>query len=105
MAQSKPDLIDRAELLQVITDHAAKVGTAAPLQVAVLSWVKALVQAMPDVDAVPVVRCGECKYFLPHLIVDTDRGDCACYGVGTLRTKSKTDYCSKGRRGDDHGTD
>ncbi len=61
MAQSKPDLISRQELLQVITDHAAKVGTAAPLQVAVLSWVKALVQAMPAVDAVLVpTRCKEC---------------------------------------------
>ena len=67
MAQSKPekpekpDLISRQELLQVISDHTAKLGGSAPLQTATLAWVKALVQAMPAVDAVPVVRCIDCK--------------------------------------------
>lgn len=105
MAQSKPDLISRQELLGLIRDQAAKVKDDDPRQHAVLAYWQTVVEALPAVDAVPVVRCGECKYFLPHLIVDTDRGDCACYGVGTLRTKSKTDYCSKGRRENDNGTE
>lgn len=63
MAQSKPDLISRQELLQVITDHTAKLGGSAPLQTATLAWVKALVQAMPaKAVLVDLVRCGDCKY-------------------------------------------
>jgi hypothetical protein len=62
MAQSSPDLIDRQELLRVIRDHVAKLGDASPLQTADMAYIAALVAAMPAVDAVPVVRCQDCKF-------------------------------------------
>lgn len=58
----KPDLISRQELLQVITDHTAALGGSAPLQTAVLAWVKQLVLAMPAKAVLAdLVRCGDCK--------------------------------------------
>ena len=52
----------------------------------------------PTVEAVEVVRCKDCKYFMQHTEVDTDRGDCCCYGIGTMRVKHIDDYCSKGKK-------
>ena len=57
--------------------------------------VNAVVDNCPSID---VVYCHECKYFLRHTQVDTDRGDCACYGITACRVKHVSDYCSKGRR-------
>lgn len=51
---------------------------------------------------IELVRCKDCKYFLRHTQVDTDRGDCACYGIGSMRVKHIDDYCSKGRRENDN---
>lgn len=101
MAKNKPDLIDRTELLQVITDHAAKVGTAAPLQVAVLSWVKALVQAMPAVDAVPVVHCRDCEKWAPaeHTGLP-DLG--VCYLTNPM-LRNACEFCDRAKRRTDHG--
>lgn len=49
----------------------------------------------PTID---VVYCHECKYFLRNTEVNTDKGDCLCYGITACRVKHVSDYCSKGRR-------
>ena len=56
------------------------------------------IDKLPTVDAVEVVRCKDCKYFYRHTQIDTDRGDCWCYGFGSLRVKHIDDYCSSGER-------
>ena len=47
---------------------------------------------MPEVDAVPVVRCGECKYMLPC-------GRCTMFADDKIRP-SVSDFCSHGERGE-----
>jgi hypothetical protein len=48
----------------------------------------------PRVDAVPVVRCGECKGWVAT--ENSDLGICAL----TKRVVTRRDYCSWGRRKD-----
>lgn len=99
--QEKPDLIPRQELLQVITDHTAKLGGTAPLQTAVLAWVKQLVQAMPaKAVLVDVVRCGECVKWKPQPHPQCPTLGKCCRKKGSYR--SSDDFCGSGRRAD-HG--
>lgn len=44
----------------------------------------------PTIDAVPVVRCGECKYLAPGGICETFADD--------MIEPSASDYCSYGER-------
>ena len=46
------------------------------------------INEQPTIDAVPVVRCKDCKYFLPE-----DKGCDLFYSVTT-----EDDYCSSGER-------
>lgn len=54
-------------------------------------------EKIPTVDAVPVVRCKDCKYFNPHVM--------ECEGIGKwfgLEGEwGANDYCSKAERKDD----
>ena len=52
------------------------------------------VENAPTVDAVPVVRCGECKYYLPW--DDATYGNCKV-GSGA---RMKDWYCNLGERKD-----
>ena len=52
------------------------------------------------VDAVPVVRCKDCKAFVRNSKVNTDRGDCYRYGLDCVRIKKIDDFCSYGERKD-----
>ena len=62
----------------------------------VLQWaVKTVLDNTPRME---IVKCKDCKYFLRHTKVNTDKGDCACYGIGNCRVKHIDDYCSKGRK-------
>lgn len=96
MAQSE-ELISRQELLQVITDHTDKLGDGAPLQVAVLAWVKQLVLAMPaKAVQVELVHCGECVKWKPK-----PHPQCRTLGVcykGKGSYRSSGDFCGSGRR-------
>lgn len=98
----KPDLISRQELLQVITDHTAKLGSTAPLQVAVLAWVKALVQAMPaKAVLVELVRCKDCTHRLEGTKMCSHP---RAMGWDALEPEDD-DFCSCGERRADHGTE
>ena len=49
----------------------------------------------PTVDAVPVVRCGECIYFDPE-----GYGGASCAETGAMIWPNEDDYCSRGQRRD-----
>lgn len=55
------------------------------------------VRKVPTVDAVPVVRCGECKYYEE---IKTIIGyDCVCVHQGDMNvSKEPDDYCSWGEK-------
>lgn len=48
----------------------------------------------PTVDAVPVVRCKDCKYYKP------DEFECGCDFAGGLPYVKADDFCSYGQRRD-----
>lgn len=106
MAQSKPeksDLIDRTELLRVITDHTAKLGGTASLQVAMLSWFKALVQAMPaKAVLVDLVCCEDCKHWEQTAVLGNTNPIGIC-NIDADGYRLAHEYCSDGIRRADHG--
>lgn len=62
----------------------------------------AILKAIPTIDAVPVVRCQECRYY-PTAKVN-EKGFLICPASGMEITE--TDYCSYGERmdkEDEHG--
>lgn len=49
-----------------------------------------ILNEMPTVDAVSVVRCKECKHW--------DTADGECYGLDGVHFSKADDYCSKAER-------
>ena len=74
------DLISRCELFNRL----------APVQT--LGEAYGIIQGMDTVDAVPVVRCGECKYLMPD-------NHCTMFADDRIRPSS-SDFCSAGERKD-----
>ena len=59
----------------------------------------AILKAIPTIDAVPVVRCRECKYFTP---LNCYEHYCANY-KGLHQMVTGEQFCSEGqRKEDDH---
>lgn len=58
------------------------------------SKIQRLIADTPTVDAVPVVRCQECKYYKP------DEFECGCDFAGGLPYVKADDFCSYGERKD-----
>lgn len=85
-------LIDAERLTEAIYDHVP-----APYEDA--SWAKenclAEIEAATTVDAVPVVRCGECIYFDPE-----GHDGVSCAETGAMIWPNEDDYCSRGKRRD-----
>ena len=59
----------------------------------------------PTIDAVPVVRCKDCKYFLPYLTgcktpVEKADGNCGLFVLGDVQFVARqiNDFCSYGER-------
>lgn len=61
----------------------------------VWNYAASLVEAAPTIDAVPVVRCMDCKY--GHCF-DGNRWSCLWYGSLIVM---KSDFCARGVRRDD----
>lgn len=53
-----------------------------------------VLEETPTVDAVPVVRCKDCKYYKP------DEFECGCDFAGGLPYVKADDFCSFGKRRD-----
>ncbi len=58
-----------------------------------LIFAASMVNKMPPVDAVPVVRCRECI----HHYID-EYGFLACAESGAMLNPEEDDYCSRGQR-------
>lgn len=83
------ELINRAELLSHLDDCIAESDGHTPIVDAVLMAVKSAVEEMPTVDAVPVIRCKDCRFCRKYKY----REDiCTCLRLGSGR--NMYDYCS-----------
>ena len=66
--------------------------------------VRAAINQAPEVDAVPVIRCRDCCYWIPGLITDNDcfiPPKCGKYQRGKYQQMvghSADDYCSYAER-------
>lgn len=80
-------LIDANKLVDMLYDD--EFATLCPLD-----EVSGVVDACPTVDAVPVVRCRDCKRWQRHSEVNRDYGGCRRYS-STMRYD---DFCSQGER-------
>lgn len=89
------DLIDRGKLMEQFHDHYAVRN---PDQNAIMDEVCMMLIKAPAVDAVPVVRCGDCKNWDRHIgIFDSPNGYCYIHE----ETVNGYDYCSYGERKND----
>ena len=59
----------------------------------------------PTIDAIPVIRCKDCKYFLPYLTdcettVEKADGNCGLFVLGDVQFVARqiNDFCSYGER-------
>ena len=64
-----------------------------------ISWADALLREEPEVDAVPVVRCKDCKYYC--LMPNGCNGDCD----RQYASFNPWDFCSYGERRKGNETD
>lgn len=80
-------LIDADKLVDMLYDN--EFAALCPLD-----EVSGVIDACPTVDAVPVVRCRECKYYKP------DEFECGCDFAGGLPYVKADDFCSFGKRRD-----
>ena len=60
-------------------------------------YAKSFIDDAPTVDAVPVVRCAQCKHFKRNLENDT-----YCSSVNGLTDPQEDDFCSYGERRVNH---
>ena len=83
------DLISRSALLRMMSHWKPYMD---------MGLVRQAVKKVPAVDAVPVVRCRECKWFKPYQkpVEDFD-GRCVVHMCET----DDEEFCSIGRRKDD----
>ncbi len=90
-------LIERKKLIDHLNACLAESEGGTPITDAVLVAIRCAVEQMPEVDAVPVVRCGECKFgrdtFLDGFV------ECRI-----LKRELRTDFfCAYGERRADNG--
>lgn len=83
-----------------------------PAELRIVLWED--IKSMPTIDAVPVVRCRECRRFLPYTAeykakVEKADGDCGVLIFSCIdhqyAARQVDDFCSYGQRKEDgHGT-
>lgn len=91
------DLISRSKLIEHLNACLAESVGKTPITDAVLVAIECAVEEMPGVDAVPVVRCKDCRYWE---VIETLIGtDCVCTEQGDMNVhKDEEDFCSWGER-------
>lgn len=108
------DLISRSALLKDVEDwHDSLGGTMNPADWGIQNVLQSVMDNIIEaegVDAVPVVRCGECKHFCQYAQgfaprVENADGDCYIRLVHSdahpqFSAVRKNDYCSMGARMD-----
>ena len=95
------DLISRSALLEKFQYRVPSNDNTANMLNALADTITQIIKDAPAVDAVPVVRCRECKWLKPYQkpVEDFD-GRCVVHMCET----DDEEFCSIGRRKDD-GTD
>lgn len=94
--------IDADELTAVIqkklNENQGKKGT---FGYSALETFTEILQMMPAVDVVPLVRCKECEYASPSTFPTAGKEWLSCqYGIKTIAVKA-THFCSYGRKKDE----
>lgn len=91
------DLISRSALLPAIESYFEPINPDHPMTLTI-EQIREVLNLLPAVDAVEVVRCEDCKYF-------TDKGVCTFYSVfkndGSyllMQLMDDDDFCSYGER-------
>ena len=94
-------LIDADALMDVLENLQSNADRTIPIERGIwlgLAYAMTDIRIAPTVDAVPVVRCGECKYY--------DEKDHNCLDeMMYARCWMQTDFCSFGERREDDGED
>lgn len=90
------DLISRSDFLKHLDDCRS---TPPELQYVwpIVTAIKCFVEEMPTIDAVPVVRCKDCKRFVDNKEAFVKY---CSYGRG-IKFVSENDFCSYGERKND----
>ena len=92
-------LIDADAFIKMMEEKCDPESTLDPW---VLSVCRGGVKIMPTVDAVPVVRCKDCRYFGMLKVSPLSNAMCLKHTF----THTPDDFCSRGERKDgDHETD
>jgi hypothetical protein len=66
--------------------------------------IRRVIEGLPTVDAVGVVRCKDCKYFADSFDPGGERWCSNFYGLETVK-KNGNDFCSYGKRRSDNAAD
>ena len=89
--------IDADRALEIVRDH----GIAHPAAYHLTNYTTLILREAPTVDAVPVVRCRDCKYYKPQKkSAHWENRANYCNRVVTIRTQPD-DFCSYGKRKED----
>lgn len=75
------------------------------LKAAILKMIRVYISKQPTIDAVPVVRCKDCRYWKDQaegvVEVPVCEYDCRNGKIGITQIMGAEDYCSHGERKDD----
>lgn len=82
-------LIDADRATEIVRNQ----GVVHPNAYHLTNYATLILREAPTVDAVPVVRCAQCKHFKRNLENDT-----YCSSVNGLTDPEKDDFCSYGER-------
>lgn len=94
------DLISRSKLIDHLNACLAESDEDTPITDAVIVAIRGAVENMPTVDAVPVVRCGDCEFSRK---VDNREPMYKCVNIcryGCTQWVGSDDFCSYGERKD-----
>lgn len=61
-----------------------------------------MIEEAPTIDAVPVVRCKDCKHWSRNVHVNKEHGLCRTLSFIGI-TMHENDFCSRGERKNDNG--
>ena len=89
--------IDADRALEIVRDH----GIAHPAAYHLTNYATLILREAPTVDAMPVVRCRDCKYYKPQKkSAHWENRANYCNRVVTIKTQPD-DFCSYGKRKED----
>ena len=104
-------LIKREDLIDHLNACIAESDGGTPITDAVLVAIRCAVEQMPEVDAVPVVRCGECKNYdvetawckIHSCFVNSNGDFCHPWESNEWKMFDGAYYCADGERRADNG--